>query len=313
MRASKRSPRDRVGDRLVNCFPGVLNEHVEDPPVGEGQWGQWIGVLRSHWRPALVIVVMGAAVIAVTFSWSPYSTSSNTVFSFIAGTAATLVVTALYAKRARDDHRALFCLWLTPVVALLLDSSVIARMIEDKLFGWQDFALPCVYVAVGYIVVLLSYLVISTGRIAVSLFRRTESAPARALSYALQSYLALTLSMAVVYSGVETYTHGKAFAGMQPDWPGNSAAMRNLGSRDPVWEEAREAYSKYSLSPLATQIDALYFSVMTSATVGYGDIHPRTLTMHALVTVHVLVSQFILIVLVGIVFARFAQHSGGNE
>ena len=36
VRASERCLGDRVGDRLVDCIPGVLDEYVEDPPVAEG-------------------------------------------------------------------------------------------------------------------------------------------------------------------------------------------------------------------------------------------------------------------------------------
>lgn len=249
---------------------------------------------------------------AVYWSWKPDATSANTATAFITGTAYAIFATGLFARTAARDPRVLFALWLPPAVALLLASKLIAGMLEDRLFGWQEIALPSACVATVFVLVMLGYLVVKTGTSAASLARGERVTASSVLAYALQSYFAITILLAALYAGVEAYTHGRAFAGMHPDWPGESAEIKKLGTDDPVWKEGADAYSEYTSSPYALQVDALYFSVITSATVGYGDITPRYPVMRAVVAAHVLVSQFILVVLIGIVFSRFSQPVGNG-
>lgn len=53
--------------------------------------------------------------------------------------------------------------------------------------------------------------------------------------------------------------------------------------------------------------EAFFFSVQTLGTIGYGVLHPRSLTVHLLVTLQALVSLIFTAVTTGLVFARFSR------
>ncbi len=53
--------------------------------------------------------------------------------------------------------------------------------------------------------------------------------------------------------------------------------------------------------------DAFFFSVQTTATIGYGDMRPATLYANILVTVEVLLGMTTLALVTGLVFARFSR------
>ncbi len=53
--------------------------------------------------------------------------------------------------------------------------------------------------------------------------------------------------------------------------------------------------------------DAFFFSVQTTATIGYGDMRPATLYANLLVTIEVLAGMTMLAVATGLVFARFSR------
>ncbi len=53
--------------------------------------------------------------------------------------------------------------------------------------------------------------------------------------------------------------------------------------------------------------DAFFFSVQTTATIGYGDMRPATLYANILVTVEVLLGMTTLAIVTGLVFARFSR------
>ena len=54
-------------------------------------------------------------------------------------------------------------------------------------------------------------------------------------------------------------------------------------------------------------LDAFFFSVETTSTVGYGDMHPQTLFGHAAATCENFVGMVLLAVMTGLVFARFSR------
>ena len=53
--------------------------------------------------------------------------------------------------------------------------------------------------------------------------------------------------------------------------------------------------------------DLFYFSVETSLTVGYGDMHPQTLYAHAVATVEGFVAVVLIALMTGLTFARFSR------
>jgi hypothetical protein len=63
------------------------------------------------------------------------------------------------------------------------------------------------------------------------------------------------------------------------------------------------------LSPHQTQVDLLYFSLITLATVGYGDILPVSDTARMLATIEAIVGQFYVAVIVAVFVGMYAaQH-----
>src|SRR5437868_898473 len=54
-------------------------------------------------------------------------------------------------------------------------------------------------------------------------------------------------------------------------------------------------------------LDLLYFSIETLATVGYGDMHPRTDYGHLVATVEIFTGMSFLAVMTGLVFSRFSR------
>ena len=54
-------------------------------------------------------------------------------------------------------------------------------------------------------------------------------------------------------------------------------------------------------------LDVFFFSVETTSTVGYGDMHPQTMFGHAVATVENFVGLMSLAVMTGLVFARFSR------
>lgn len=70
----------------------------------------------------------------------------------------------------------------------------------------------------------------------------------------------------------------------------------------------------YSLQPggIANQspagfVGALFFSVETLATVGYGDMHPASLYAHSVATLEIFVGMMSIALMTGVTFARFAR------
>lgn len=55
--------------------------------------------------------------------------------------------------------------------------------------------------------------------------------------------------------------------------------------------------------------DLFFFSVETSSTTGYGDMHPQTAYAHFVATVEILVSLVATAVMTGLIFARFSRPS----
>ena len=53
--------------------------------------------------------------------------------------------------------------------------------------------------------------------------------------------------------------------------------------------------------------DLFFFSVETSSTVGYGDMHPQTLYAHSIATVEGLVAVVLIALMTGLTFARFSR------
>ena len=53
--------------------------------------------------------------------------------------------------------------------------------------------------------------------------------------------------------------------------------------------------------------DLFFFSVETSSTVGYGDMHPNTMYAHIVATIENFVGMVLLAVMTGLVFARFSR------
>ena len=54
-------------------------------------------------------------------------------------------------------------------------------------------------------------------------------------------------------------------------------------------------------------LDLLYFSIETLATVGYGDMHPRTDYGHMVATIEIFTGMSFLAVMTGLVFSRFSR------
>src|SRR5215831_8458279 len=54
-------------------------------------------------------------------------------------------------------------------------------------------------------------------------------------------------------------------------------------------------------------LDLLYFSIETLATVGYGDMHPRTDYGHLVATIEIFTGMSFLAVMTGLVFSRFSR------
>lgn len=54
-------------------------------------------------------------------------------------------------------------------------------------------------------------------------------------------------------------------------------------------------------------LDLFYFSIETLATVGYGDMHPRTDYGHLIATIEIFTGMSLLAVMTGLVFARFSR------
>src|ERR1700740_1634077 len=54
-------------------------------------------------------------------------------------------------------------------------------------------------------------------------------------------------------------------------------------------------------------LDLLYFSIETLATVGYGDMHPRTDYGHLIATIEIFTGMSFLAVMTGLVFSRFSR------
>jgi len=75
------------------------------------------------------------------------------------------------------------------------------------------------------------------------------------------------------------------------------------------------AYDKYENLPIWHDLDFLYFSFITISTVGYGDILPNSTTVRMVVVSEVLLGQFILIFLLGMLFTKLNKKNGesGNE
>lgn len=59
--------------------------------------------------------------------------------------------------------------------------------------------------------------------------------------------------------------------------------------------------------PPGSFADALFFSVETLATVGYGHMYPVTLYGHAVTTIEIVVGMFWLAVMTGLIFVRFSR------
>ena len=59
--------------------------------------------------------------------------------------------------------------------------------------------------------------------------------------------------------------------------------------------------------PPGSFVDALFFSVETLATVGYGHMYPVTLYGHAVTTIEIVVGMFWLAVMTGLIFVRFSR------
>ncbi len=54
-------------------------------------------------------------------------------------------------------------------------------------------------------------------------------------------------------------------------------------------------------------LDLFFFSVETLATVGYGDMHPRTLYGHTIATAEIFIGMTLIAVMTGLIFARFSR------
>src|SRR5205814_266969 len=109
--------------------------------------------------------------------------------------------------------------WLPLTLLLFLGSPLIARMLEDRLFG-----MPLHYITLTVLTVAVLSLFLVIARLlwfAVSATKAlfSTSAPSnarRAILLFMQTYALLTFLMASIYSGLEQYTHGVAFADMLP-------------------------------------------------------------------------------------------------
>jgi len=124
----------------------------------------------------------------------------------------------------------------------------------------------------------------TTVNVARSLLLRSGTVSTKPLRRLLFAYVGLIIVMAAVYAWVQYDSDGMAFAGM--------------------------AFNQQSLfSPAKIRpnlVDALYFSEMTAAPVGYGEIVPKSTLAKGLVMLHVLMSQFITVVLLGAVLSKLS-------
>ena len=84
-------------------------------------------------------------------------------------------------------------------------------------------------------------------------------------------------------------------------------------------EELLKSYDRNKVYPLWSDLDFLYFSVITISTVGYGDILPNSTLVRMIVVSEVIIGQFIIIFFLSIVITGISktikgkQKSGGRK
>jgi hypothetical protein len=246
-------------------------------------------------------------------------TETQTVL-FFAGIILTIINTAILWRKAKRSPWFFLGVWLPPTLVFLYASDAIGRIIEDRFFHWQHWAHWPLATAGAFAIAILAILALWTFSAFVKVAQRKADAnPQLALFLALQLYVALTLCTASAYSVLETRSHGSAFVGMIPSNDEISAAKENRAAHDPKYDPQnytaentlpieQEMYS-YRDEPLKLQLDAVYFSVVTSATVGFGDIHPASRLAKILVTAHVIFAQVILVLFVGVILANLSKQN----
>lgn len=192
---------------------------------------------------------------------------------FVWITTAFLLAFDLYTWFAAHPWVLLF-VWL-PIFSFLL---VLPRIgepvtIVDTLPGTNPLAFKRDVLALllktsGLVISAVLFLMLTiTGRLAVDLLSGKTLSPIKAMGLVLQSYGALILGMAFIYNAM---FEEDAFHGVTAGF---------------------------------SEVDALYFSAITGATVGYGDIYPVSAAAKLLVMFEVWAAQFVVVILVAVVIA----------
>jgi len=239
-----------------------------------------LGVLRWRWK-----VSLGSSLALLTVLFIYLNTRYVAVCYHLVIVLLALLVYSWFLERPLVlfliSFPALVAIWFTiPFIGSFIEP---VNLLSNPNVGLIALGLIMLVAFVEFVVVLLLLL---TGRIARALLTRQPCSASPTFSILVQSYLGIILAMSTFYMVLEWRSDGKAFAGMYP--------------KGDTYE--------YREDPFGLRLDALYFSTLTSATVGYGDIYPISGVAKMLVIFHVLSSQFIVIVLLALTLSRFAPR-----
>ena len=262
----------------------------------------------GKWKVFFASLLILLSIVLFILSFTDYSTVWRDSFWFLA----LLLLCAcswlfLFKKDLIERPLRVFLIWFPLVIWLFFNLHVVFSIREDLHYYGQDIFLWIYGVIVAVITIILLFF---TGRIALSIIRNTSIVPLKYLSIALQTYLALTISMAIIYGSMENASWGMAFAGMSPVY--NVEALKRIDkmsdAEKEVFFQQGDAFYTYYDDPLGAEMDSFYYSVTTAATVGYGDVYPVTRIAKLAVTFHILASQFITIILVGFIISAFSSQ-----
>ncbi len=251
-------------------------------------------ILWAKGKAVLTLLVVTGVIFAGL--WSPQELTGTVPFLFIMLGGPALVGLLIHKWLLSRPVYFFFC-WFPTLLAFLFGFMfVLGKAVgpllshgggptfEEEVYGFV------LYLILVFSIFSVALVLLLTARVGWGLLTSYPGNLIHALSIVLQSYLALIMSMSIVYLFLDINSSGRDFG------------MYVLETKTDVQKRVEP--------PFSLEVDALYFSISTAATVGYGDIHPHSLRSKMAVGFQILASQFVLLVMLGTVVSRLGSPPG---